>query len=162
MRNVATAILVSIAMLSSSALAIETPRIIPRSEKVERPIDQVFGTLKQFFNDSSLSGFRLTSADQKSWTLIATRSDIDGANWDKWAFCKTSAEQMIYRFEDGTVTVTVELQKAGSQATFTIVSADFHGSYGMGSQQATIDCVSKGALEQDVIAVAAGSSKATN
>ena len=161
MRNPALAIFVLLTMLSSSALAIDTPRITSRSDKVDKPIDQVFGTLKQYFTDSSLSGFRLTNADQKTWTLIATRTDIDGANWNNWAFCKTSPEQMIYRFEGGTVSVTVELQKAGKGATFTTVSADFHGDYGLGSQETTIACVSKGALETDLIAVAGGPSKAT-
>lgn len=160
MRNQALAIFVFLTMLSSVGFAVETPRVISRSDKVDKPIDQVFGTLKQYFNDSSLSGFRLTNADQKSWTLVATRTDIDGANWNKWAFCKTSPEQMIYRFEGGTVAVTVQLQNAGKDATFTTVSADFHGDYGLGSQEATLDCVSKGALETDLIAVAGGSPKA--
>jgi len=147
-------------MLSSAALAIDTPRVISRSDKVDKPIDQVFGTLKQYLKDSSLSGFSLTSEDKKTWTLVAIRSDIDGANWEKWAFCKTSPEQMIYRFEGGKVSVIVELQKAGNDATFTTVSADFHGDYGLGSQETTIDCVSKGVLETDLIAVAGGSPKA--
>jgi hypothetical protein len=146
-------------MTAFPAFGIETPRIISRSERVEHPVDQVFGTLKHYFNDSSLSGFRLTSADDKSWTLTATRSGIDGENWNTWAFCKTSAQQMIYQFEDGTVTVTVQLQKAGNQSAFVTVSADFQGNYGLGSQEATIDCVSKGSLEQDLVAVAGGPSK---
>jgi hypothetical protein len=84
---------------------------------------------------------------------------IDGENWSRWAFCKTSAQQMIYQFEGGTVTVTVQLQKAGNQSAFVTVSADLQGNYGMGSQEATIDCVSKGSLERDLIAVAGGPSK---
>jgi hypothetical protein len=159
MRNRSIVISLLMVMIAFPALAIETPRIISRSERVEHPVDQVFGTLKHYFNDSSLSGFRLTSADDKSWTLIATRSGIDGENWTTWAFCKTSAQQMIYQFEDGTVTVRVQLQKAGNQSAFVTVSADFQGNYGLGSQQATIDCVSKGSLEQDLIAVAGGPSK---
>lgn len=159
MLNRSIVISILLAIIAFPALAIETPRIIPRSERVEYPIDQVFGTLKHYFNDSSLSGFRLTSADDKSWTLVATRSDIDGENWKRWAFCKTPAQQMIYQFDDGTVTVTVQLQKAGNQSAFVTVSADFQGNYGLGSQEATIDCVSNGSLEQDLIAVAGGPSK---
>ena len=160
MRKRALAIFVLLTMLSSSAFAIETPRIISRSDKVDKPIEQVFGTLKQYFTDSSLSGFRLNTSDQKTWTLVATRTDIDGANWNNWAFCKTSPEQMIYRFEGGTVSVTVQLQKAGKDATYTTVSADFHGDYGLGSRETTIDCVSKGNLETDLIAVAGDTPKA--
>jgi hypothetical protein len=159
MRNRSIVISILLAIVASPILALETPRIIPRSERVGYPIDQVFGTLKHYFNDSSLSGFRLSSADDKSWTLVATRSDIDGENWKRWAFCKTSAQQMIYQFEDGTVTVTVQLQKAGNQATFVTVSADFQGNYGLGGQQTTVDCVSNGSLEKDLITVAGGTSK---
>ena len=159
MRNRSIVISMLLAIIASPALALETPRIIPRSDRVEHPIDQVFGTLKHYFNDSSLSGFRLTSADDKSWTLIATRSGIDGENWKRWAFCKTSAQQMIYQFEDGTVTVTVQLQKAGNQSAFVTVSADFQGDYGLGGQETTIDCVSSGSLEQDLIAVPGGPAK---
>jgi len=159
MRTRSIVISILLAVIVSPALAIETPRIIPRSDRVEHPIDQVFGTLKHYFTDSSLSGFRLTSADDKSWTLIATRSGIDGENWKRWAFCKTSAQQMVYQFEDGTVSVTVQLQKAGDQSAFVTVSADFQGNYGLGSQETTIDCVSNGSLEQDLIAVAGGPSK---
>jgi hypothetical protein len=147
-------------MIASPTLAIEAPRIISRSGRVEHPIDQVFfGMLKRYFNACSLSGFRLTNADDKSWALIATRSGIDGENGSRWAFCKTSAQQMIYQFEGGTVTLTVQLQKAGKQSAFVTVSADLQGNYGRGSQEATIDCVSKGSLEQDLIAVAGGPSK---
>ncbi len=153
---------VFLALLVSIALAIETPRIIPRSERVERPIDQVFGTLKQYFNDSSLSGFAPKSADQKTWTLVATRSGIDSATMNNWAFCKASGQQMLYRFQDGTVTVTVQLQKASTNATFVTVSADFQASYSLGSQEAKIDCTSSGNMEQDLIAIAGGSSKASH
>jgi len=141
------------------ATAIETPRIIPRSARIERPIEQAYGTLKQYFADSSLSGFRLTSTNEKAWTLVATRSGIDGANWNHWAFCKASPEQMIYQFKQGTAAVTVELQKSGTQATFATVSVDFQGTYGLGSDEATIACTSKGNAEQDVIAVAGGPAK---
>jgi len=39
------------------------------------------------------------------------------------------------------------------------VSTDFQGNYGLGGQETTIDCVSNGGLEQDLIAVAGGPSK---
>ena len=148
-----------VAVSFASAFAIETPRIIPRSERVEHPIDQVYGTLKQYFTDSSLSGFVLNNADKKGWTLIATRSDIDDANWKKWTFCKAaSAEQMISKLEDATVTVTVQLQKDGASATFVVVSADFQASYILGVSESKIACASQGTLEQDLIAVAGGPS----
>jgi hypothetical protein len=145
---------ISLAVLCAPALAVETPRVIPRSEQIARPIDEVFGTLRHYFNDSSLSGFRLTSADQKTWTLVAIRPSIDGSNWNQWAFCKASGEQMLYKFDEGTATVTVKLQKAGKQETFTSISADMEGHYSLGSQEATISCTSTGRLEQDLLSVA--------
>jgi len=46
MRNWSIAISVLLAMVVFPALALGTPRIIPRSDRVAHPIDQVFGTLK--------------------------------------------------------------------------------------------------------------------
>ncbi|MGO9451517.1 MAG: hypothetical protein ACLQDV_10815 [Candidatus Binataceae bacterium] len=159
MRKPIVTLIAAILLAPVVAIAIETPRIIPRSARIDRPVDQAYGTLKQYFSDASLSGFRLTSSNEKERTLVATRSGIDGANWNNWAFCKAPPEQMIYQFEEGTVAVTVKLEKSGNQATFATVSADFQGTYGLGSNESTIACTSSGKLEQDIIAVAGGPAK---
>src|SRR5215472_10794794 len=99
--------------ITATPLRADTPRIIPRSGQIAHPIDQVFGMYKHYFSDSSLSQFRITSTDQKAETLIAVRSGIDAATWANWAFCQAPPQQMIYQFSDGSVTVTVHLEKTG-------------------------------------------------
>ena len=99
------------------AFAIETPRIVPRMQEIPKPVDEVFETLKKYFTDSSLSTFRLVSADRATHTLVARQSGIGEESWRKWAFCETGAVQMIYQFEDGAVTVTVKLDKSPRHST---------------------------------------------
>ena len=136
------------------AFAIETPRIIPRMNEIQKPADEVFATVKKYFTDSSLSRFQLVSADKATHTLVAKQSGIDGESWTKWAFCETGPVQMIYKLEDGTVTVTVKLEKSTRHSTFVTVSADFQGTYALGANQNKVACTSKFVLEDNILAVA--------
>ena len=136
------------------AFAIETPRIVPRMQEIPKPVDEVFETLKKYFTDSSLSTFRLVSADRATHTIVARESGIGEESWRKWAFCETGAVQMIYQFEDGAVTVTVKLDKSPRHSTFATVSADFQGTYGLGDNENKVACTSKFVLEDNLLAVA--------
>ena len=136
------------------AFAIETPRIIPRSQEIKKPVDEVFATVRKYFTDSQLSHFQLVSADNATHTLVAKQSGIDDESWGKWAFCQAGPVQMIYKLQDGTVTVTVKLEKATPHSTFATVSADFQGTYGLGANQNKIACTSKFALEDTILTVA--------
>jgi hypothetical protein len=138
------------------ALAIEQPRIVPRSQRINRPIEKVFGTLKEYFSDAALSGFKLERANNVTFILVATRSDIDDENWTNWAFCKAPPIAMIYSLKQGGVTVTVKLERSGNDATFATVTADFKGTYALGANEQQIDCISKGALEEQILTVAKG------
>src|SRR5271166_1557601 len=109
------------------AFAIETPRIVPRMQEIQKPADEVFATLKKYFTDSSLSRFQLVTDDKKKRTLVARQSDVDPESWSKWAFCQSGPVQMLYKLQDGTVTVTVKLEKSSRHSTFATVSADFEG-----------------------------------
>ncbi|HUY27948.1 MAG TPA: hypothetical protein VMV27_11055 [Candidatus Binataceae bacterium] len=140
----------------SSALAIDQPRIVPRQAHISRPIDQVYGALKSYFSDSSLSRFNLQSADPKTYTLVATRSGIDNGHWSQWAFCPATGVHMLFQLQDGSVTVTVNLQKSGPGATFASVNADFQGDYALGANEQKLACTSKETLEEDLLTVAAG------
>lgn len=139
----------------SVAMAIDQPRIIPRSQHIDRPIEQVYGTLKNYFADQSLSLFHLQSADPKTDTLVATRSGIDDQHWRQWAFCPASGVHMLFQLQDGSVTVTVKLQKSGKNGTFASVTADFQGDYALGANEQKLACTSKDALEDEILTVAA-------
>jgi len=134
--------------------AIETPRIVPRMNEIQKPVDQVYATLKKYFTDSSLSNFKLVSEDKKTGTLVAKLSGIDDESWRKWAFCETGPVQMIYKLDDGTVTVKVKLEKSTRHSTFATVSADFQGTYGLGANENKVACTSKFVLEDDILAAA--------
>ncbi len=136
------------------AFAIETPRIVPRMQEIPKPVDEVFETLKKYFTDSSLSTFRLVSADRATHTIVARESGIGEESWRKWAFCETGAVQMIYQFGDGAVTVTVKLDKSPRHSTFATVSADFQGTYGLGDNENKVACTSKFVLVDNLLAVA--------
>ncbi|HVA79936.1 MAG TPA: hypothetical protein VNF29_03335 [Candidatus Binataceae bacterium] len=141
---------------AASALANDQPRIIPRQERIDRPIDQVYGALKNYFSDPALSLFHLQSADPTTHTLVATRSGIDNGHWSQWAFCPATGVHMLFQLQDGSVTVTVNLQKSGPDATFASVSADFQGDYALGANEQKLACSSKKTIEEDLLTVAAG------
>jgi hypothetical protein len=155
-------VLAILATIAAGPFAQEVPRVIPKRSTVDRPLDAAYGTLKQYFTDSSLSQFTLIASDDKTHTLVAKRSGIGPTDWTALAFCKTSGEQMVYNFANGTVIVTAKLQAAGKHKTFLSVSADFHGFYtlALASKSADIACTSKGTLEDNLISVAAGTSPA--
>jgi hypothetical protein len=139
------------------AFAIEQPRIVPRANEVAKPIDEVFARLKKYFSDSSVSRFQLVTADPKTHTIVAKQSGIDSGSWNNWAFCKAGPVEMIYKYEDGIVTVTVKLEKTTKRSTFASVSADFQGAYRLGANENKVACQSKFALEDQIISVAGAS-----
>ena len=138
------------------AFAIEQPRIVPRANEVPKPIDEVFARLKKYFSDPN-NHFQLVSADLRKHTIVAKQSGIGDLVWNNWAFCKTGPVEMIYKYVDGTVTVTVKLEKTTKRSTFVSVAADFQGAYRLGSNENKVACQSKFALEDQILAVAGAS-----
>jgi hypothetical protein len=136
------------------AFAIESPRIVPRMQEIQKPADEVYAALKRYFTDARLSRFQLVSEEKRTRTLVAKQSGVDPESWSKWAFCETGPVQMIYKLEDGTVTVKVKLDKSSRHSTFASVSADFQGTYGLGANQNKVACTSKFVLEDQILAAA--------
>jgi hypothetical protein len=156
LKRASVILLGAVLICAGQARAVEQPRIVPRSQRINRPLEQVFGTLKEYFSDPVLSGFKLVRTNNVTWTLLAKRSDIDDETWTNWAFCKAPPIAMIYSLRQGDVTVTVHLERSGNNATFATVTADFQGTYALGANEQDIDCISKGVLEQQIMTVAAG------
>ncbi len=136
------------------AFAIEAPRVVPRMQEIQKPVDEVYASLKKYFSDSSTSHFQLVSADERTHTLVARQSPIGEDVWRHWAYCQTGPVQMIYKYEDGTATVTIKLEKSPRHSTFASVSADFQGTYDLGANQNKLDCTSKFVLEDNILAAA--------
>jgi hypothetical protein len=155
MRLRATSIITPVVLaIFAPAFAIEAPRIVPRMNEIQKPADEVYATVKKYFTDSSLSNFKLVSEDKRTRILVAKLSSIDDESWRKWAFCETGPVQMIYKLEDGSVTVKVKLEKSTRRSTFATVSADFQGTYGLGDNQNKVACTSKFVLEDNILAAA--------
>src|SRR5215469_15618150 len=76
-------------LVVSAAFAIEQPRIIPRSQEIQRPVGDVYASMRKYFTDGSLSRFKLVSEDSKTHTLVAKETDITSEDWGRWAYCET-------------------------------------------------------------------------
>ena len=138
----------------TAAFAIEQPRIIPRSQDIPMPIDEAFARLRKYFSDPSLSQFHLVSEDARTHTLVAKETGISDEDWSRWAYCEAGPMQMISKLRDGTVLVTVKLQKSTGSSTFANVSADFEGTYGIADKESKVACTSKFVLEDNILAAA--------
>jgi hypothetical protein len=138
----------------TAALAIEQPRIIPRSQEIQMPVDEVFARMKKYFTDASLSPFRLVSEDPRTHTLVAKETGISDEDWNRWAYCEAGPMQMISKLQDGTALVTVKLDKSSPHSTFASVAADFEGTYGLADKQSKVACTSKFVLEDNILAAA--------
>ena len=147
-------IMPALLFIFTPAFAIESPRIVPRIQEIKKPVGEVFVTLKRYFSDPLASHFQLVSADARTHTLVARQTATDDLTWRHWAFCETGPVQMIYKLQDGTVTVTVKLEKSTPHSTLVSVSADFQGRYALGGNQNTVACKSKFALEDQILAAA--------
>lgn len=143
-------------LVVATAFAIEQPRIIPRSLEIQRPVDDVYASMRKYFTDASLSSFKLVSEDPKTHTLVAKQTGIAGEDWSKWAYCETGPVQMVYKLADGTALVTVKLEKSTPRSTFASAAADFEGTYALGGNENKVACTSKFVLEDNILAAAGG------
>jgi hypothetical protein len=134
--------------------ALDLPRIIPHSAPINKPVPEVFKTLKAYFSDQVDSKFALISADEKTDTIVAKQTGIDSARWSQWAACQTDPMHLIYQLNDAMVTLTIKLDKSPHDTTFMTVSADFQGIYGLAQDSTTIECKSTGTLEDNILALA--------
>src|ERR1700688_905048 len=98
--SIALLLIVSMFYPMSRAAALDLPRIIPHSAPVDKPVPEVFQTLKAYFSDRLESKFELVSADEKTGTVVAKQTGIDSARWKTWAACQTDPLHMIYQLND--------------------------------------------------------------
>ncbi len=130
------------------------PAIIPRIGRAHHPAPETFITLKNYFADRAVSGFTLVSADPKTGTLIAKRTGIDSDTWRQWAYCKMDPSHLIDTLSEATATVNVKVEASGNRNSYVTVNADLEGTYALGSSQTTQQCISKGAMEGNILAAA--------
>ena len=152
--SVALLLTVLIVYPTSIVTALEPPRIIPHSASIDKPVPDVFKTLKAYFSNTVESKFVLVSADEKTGTMVAKQTGIDSARWSQWAACQTDAMHMLYQLNDATVTLSTKLDKSPHHRSFMTVSADFRGIYSLAQDHITIECKSTGTLEDSLLAFA--------
>lgn len=141
----------------ASAVA-QNPTAIPKRGKAERASNDVFLALNHYFSDPTATMFELVSADSGAGTLVARRAQVDPETWNQWAFCEVSGLDMLDSFKDGAVTLNVSVTPVGNEESYVAVTAQFTGTYGLGSTQKSVDCYSRGVVEDDVLKVAGAAS----
>jgi len=156
---IASTIMSLVLVLATAAFAIEQPRIIPRSQEIPRPVGDIYATMRNFFTDPT-SRFKLVSEDPRTHTLVAKETGIGDEDWSRWAYCETGPVQMVYKLEDGTVLLTLKLEKSTPHSTFASAAADFEGTYGLGANESKVACTSKFVLEDNILAAAGANTAA--
>ena len=138
-----------------SGIALAQPAVIPRIGQVPRSASETYRKLLAYFSNEGASQFRLVKADSKARTIIARRDGIDTGTWSEWAYCKMSPTHLLDSLADGAVTVKVKVEGVGRHTSYVHVDADFEGTYkSLTATQSAQRCVSKGALEQNILATA--------
>lgn len=119
------------------------------------PAGRLFSKLKSQFAGGWLGPYKVVRSNPRTRTLVVRRDQIDPDTWSKWAYCKVGPEDLLDNLKDGAVTMTIKLHPV-KQQTFTAVSADFLGTYGLVSSIKNVQCVSRGVLEDQVLKDIAG------
>ncbi len=145
-----------------SGMTLAQPAVIPRIGQAPRSASETFHKLQRYFSDQAASQFKLDKADSRTLTIVATRKGIDTATWSQWAYCKMSPTHLMDSLADGAVTLKIKVEGAGRHTSYVRVDADFEGTYqSLGATQTVQRCVSKGVLEQNILATAGVSNPGT-
>jgi hypothetical protein len=128
------------------------PTIIPRLGRAPHKPAQAYELLEGYLSDPLRGGFfRIVRGNSAKGLLVAERDRIDDKNWADWSYCKLGAGHLLDKLKDGRATVTVKIAPSGRSFSDVRVTADFKGTYGLGSSETTAQCVSKGVLENQIL-----------
>jgi hypothetical protein len=140
----------------TGSTAAEQPFVlIEHHGEVAMPASRLFPMLEGRFAGGWLGPYRVVHSDPRTRTLVIRRELIDPDSWTKWTYCKVGPIDMLDSLKNGTATVTIKL-KPDKSVTITGASAQFAGTYGLGSSTKTVQCVSTGVLEDNLLATIAG------
>lgn len=124
--------------------------IAHRGQLMGQP-NALFDQLKADFSGGRFGPYVIVSTDVPRRTLVAKRSNIDSANWARWAYCKMGPLDLLDVLRDGSVALTVRLEPATKWRTWAVVQAGFTGTYAIGAEVKQTQCVSTGVLEEDIL-----------
>jgi hypothetical protein len=151
----------TLAAASWCSLAMAQPAMIPRMALAPHDSRQTFNMLKQYFSDTSLNLFQLVRADEATKTIVAKRAGIDSQTWNQWTYCSLGPEHLLDTLRDGSVTLNLKIEGSGAKSSYVTVTADFEGTYGLGSSVSTTQCISNGVLENSVLTAVGASPSGT-
>jgi hypothetical protein len=145
-----------------SGITFAQPAVIPRIGQAPRSASETFNKLRGYFSDEVASQFKLVKADLRTRIIVATRNGIDPGTRSQWAYCEMSPTHLLDSLDDGAVTVKIKVESADRYTSYVHVDADFEGTYeSLGATQTAQQCVSKGVLEQNILATGGASEPST-
>jgi hypothetical protein len=128
--------------------------IIPRSGVAPDEVDTTYTRIKNYLAQPSNRLFQIVSDNPTSRTLVFKRSAIDSETWSSWAICNVETAHLLDTLEESAATVTLNVTPSASHTSLVKVSAEFDATYALGSLTTDVACVSKGALENQILAAA--------
>lgn len=144
---------IALSLLAGLAASSAWAKPLSRSASVHRSLDQVYTALSSYFSPDSMHDFQIVSQSKhKSQAeFVAKRTVQDKMKWSDWAYCTVPAMQMLDIFQQGSIWVTVTLERESADHTFVSVTPDFKGTYQFAGNSRAQECVSNGVLEKDIL-----------
>jgi hypothetical protein len=136
---------------ASAQTASAPPLTIAHRGPITGKPDALFNQTKTSFSEGRFGLCTIVGAYPASHTLVVKRSNIDSANWARWAYCKMGPLELLDTLRDGSVTMTIQFQPTTRWITWVLVKAEFTGTYALGSTVKQTECISTGVLEEDIL-----------
>jgi len=112
--------------------------------------------LLSYFSPDNGQLFDVVRASKATGSIEVRRTNIDQITWSRWAYCKVPSSYIFTSLEQATANVAIKLSRDGANRTYLTVTPDFVAQYGFGQSALTVNCVSNGALEADILRAARG------
>jgi hypothetical protein len=138
------------ATASAQTASAAPPAIAHRGPITGKP-DALFNQIETGFSNRRFGPYTVASSDAASRTLVIRRSNIDSANWARWAYCRMGPLDLLDILRDGSVTMNIHLEPTTRWITWAVVRAEFTGTYELGSMVKETQCISTGVLEEDIL-----------
>jgi hypothetical protein len=148
-------------VLLSAASAAAQPAIIPRMANAPHDTSRTYDLVRRYLSNPQGGNMKIMSENKATHTIVAKRGGIDTQTWGEWAYCKVSTAHLLDTLKDGSATVTVKIEPVAKDSSLVKVSADFQGTYQLGSSESTTGCISNGILENDILQAVGASSQSS-
>ncbi|MGH7906419.1 MAG: hypothetical protein ACREP6_07300, partial [Candidatus Binataceae bacterium] len=140
MRRYQSAIILALALAFSTAALGQPPppAVIARTGEADAPPAKVFNAVKNYLSD--WTSFKIVSANRTHGTIIAQRHGVSAEIWATWTDCGGRPLEMRDTLEASSAALAIKVVGAGANRTKVTVTANFAGTYGIGSKLRTVQC----------------------